>query len=285
MTKPRYDRILPLISLVVLGLMVVFLLEGSPDNPLVARLGGDLPVISVAWIVIAMLAVVISTGADLLARSHPQLEHSTMFTLPGRLSRVEFAPLFWILPSGVLFASFAFFRLFRGTLQGGAFILVLLTSGGLLTATLVAQHHSLNRDGETRERAKVALQAITYVVAFGLFSAIMYGGFRVLYTMPLVFVVAVPLAYRSIVRQINDRGRPLVISTSVVGVVMAQASAVLGYWGAPFLIRGTLLLAVFYVLVGLLQHAQNNTLDRRISWELGGLGALVLGVLAAATLW
>lgn len=285
MVKPRFERILPLISLVVLGLMVVFLLEGSPDNPLVARLGGDLPVVSVAWFVIAMLAVVISTGADLLARSHPQLEHSTLFTLRGRLSHIEFAPLFWILPAGSLFASFGFFRLFRGTLQGGAFVLVLLTSGLLLMATLVAQHYSLDRNRDIRERARTALQAITYVVAFGLFSTIMHSGYRVLYTMPLVFVVAVPLAYRSLARQVNDKGRPLVISISVVGVVLAEASAVLSYWAAPFLIRGTILLAVLYVVVGLLQHAQAGTLDRRIGWELGILGGLVLATLATATLW
>lgn len=285
MNKPRFDRILPLISVVVLGLMVVFLLESNPDNALVARISDDLPVVSVAWLIIGLLVIVVSTGADLLARAHPQLEHSTLVPLPGRLRRIEFAPLFWVLPSATVVASFAFFRLFRGNLQGLAFILVLLACGVLLTITFVAQHYALDRDASIREKARIASQIVAYLVGFGLFSAIMYAHYRVVFTLIMIFVVSVPLAYRLLARSVNDHRRPLTISILVVGVVLAESSAMLNYWPAPFLVAGTMLLAIFYVMIGILQHAESGTLDRRIGWELGLLGTLVLIVLAAATLW
>jgi hypothetical protein len=285
MNKPRFDRILPLISLVVLGLMVVFLLESNPDNPLVAVISEDLPVVSVAWVVILLLAIVVSTGADLLARSHPQLEHSSLLRLPGRLRRIEFAPLFWVLPANVVIASFAFFRLFRGSLQGLAFILVLLACGILLTVTLVAQHYALDRDPAVREKARMTSQIVAYLVGFGLFSAIMYAHYRVIFTVILIMLASVPLAYRLLARTVSDHRRPLTISTLVVGVVLAEAATILNYWPAPFLVNGTMLLALFYVMIGMLQHSQAGTLNRRVGWELGLLGTLVLVVLAAATIW
>ncbi len=285
MNKIRFDRILPLTSLVALGLMVVFLLESNPENPLVARISNDLPVISVAWLIIAVLIVVISTGADLFARSHPQLEHSTLLRLPGRLRNIEIAPLFWILPSLAVVAAFAFFRLFRDTLQGGAFVLVLLTSGVLLTGTLVAQHYDLDRDPAVREKARIGLQAVAYLVAFGLFSAILHTRYRALITAVLIVCTSVPLAYRLLARSVNDHRWPLTIALGVVGAILAEASVILTYWPATFLVGGTLLLALFYVLVSTLQHAEAGTLTVRVGWELAGLGTLVLGVLAVTTLW
>ena len=46
--KPRYDRIVSLVLLVLIGLAVVFLIDRNPDI-LRARLGGDLPVITLSW--------------------------------------------------------------------------------------------------------------------------------------------------------------------------------------------------------------------------------------------
>ncbi len=281
---PRFDRMLPLISLVVLGLMVVFLLESNPDYPLVARISNDLPVISVAWFIIALLVIIISTGADLLAKAHPALEHRELLRLPGPLSKIEIVPLFWILPSAVVVGSFAFFRLFQETLQGTAFILVLVVCGGLLIGTLVAQHYVLDRDAEVRDKARIGLQAVAYLVAFGMFSAIANAHYRMIFTGILAFSASVPLAYRLLARNVNDHQRPLSLALTVVGVVIAEAAAMLSFWPAPFLIVGTLLTALFYVMLNLLHHAQSGTLNRRIGWELGIVGAAVFVILTATTL-
>lgn len=283
--KPRFDRILPLISLVVVGLLIVFLIESNPEYPLVARISNDLPVISVAWFVILLLVIIISTGADLLAKSHPALEHRTLLVLPRWLGNVEIAPLFWILPSFVVMSAFAFFRLFRERFAGTAFVLILLVCGGLLTITFLSQHYTLDKDSEVRDKARVSGQAVSYLTMFGLFSAIMHERYRLLFTAGLCALVSVPMAYRLLARTVNDHRRPLTIALLVVGTVIAEASAIMIFWAAPFLTSGILLTALFYVLVNVLQHAQNGTLDQRIGWELGLLGTIVFAVLATSTLW
>src|SRR4026208_1652852 len=61
--KPRYDRIVSLVLLVLIGLAVVFLIDRNPDI-LRARLGGDLPVITLSWALVISLMVITATGAD-----------------------------------------------------------------------------------------------------------------------------------------------------------------------------------------------------------------------------
>src|SRR3989442_9003015 len=71
--KPRYDRIVSLVLLVLIGLAVVFLIDRNPDI-LRARLGGDLPVITLSWALVVSLVVITATGADVFIRSHPPMQ-------------------------------------------------------------------------------------------------------------------------------------------------------------------------------------------------------------------
>ena len=100
---PRYDRIVSLVLLVVIGLALVFLIDINP-NILRARLGGDLPSITVSWLLIVSLVVVTSAGADVFIRSHPQMQSRALPTLNLGLVRIEIAPGFWILPSFAIVA-------------------------------------------------------------------------------------------------------------------------------------------------------------------------------------
>ena len=47
---------------------------------------------------------------------------------------------------------------------------------------------------------------------------------------------------------------------------LAEATWALNYWAAPFLLGGALLLVIFYVAIGLLQHHLEGTLSRRVFW-------------------
>ena len=96
--KPRYDRIVSLVLLVLLGLAVVFLIDRNPDI-LRARLGGDLPVITLSWALVISLVVITATGADVFIRSHPQMQTRRLPAINLGFVRFELAPGFWILPS------------------------------------------------------------------------------------------------------------------------------------------------------------------------------------------
>ena len=277
---PRYDRIVSLVLLVLLGLAVVFLIDINP-NILRARLGGDLPVITVSWLLIASLVVITSTGADVFIRGHPQMQTRTLPTINLGFVALEFAPGFWILPSFAIIASFAFFRLFSASLQMTAFILALAAAGGLLLAALLGQHYALDRRPEVRHNARLGLQTITFLLAFGIFSAIYYTRLRTLYSAALIGAAGMLLAYALL--QWTPSRRGLLLLSGLVGLTLAEATWALNYWAAPFLLGGALLLVIFYVAIGLLQHHLEGTLSRRVFWEYGLLGGGLLVAVVVAT--
>lgn len=271
---PRYDRIASLVLIVVLGLAVILWIDINP-NILRARLFGDLPTITVSWLLIISLIIITSAGADLLVRSHPQMQTRTLPTVNLGVLRLEVVPEFWILPAFCVIGSFAFFRLFNATLQGLAFVLALVAAGGLLLVVLVAQHYSLDRNVATSQRARLILHIITYFLAFSCFSAVYFTRFRTLYAAPLIGGTSALLSYE-ILRWTSHRG--LMRIALIIGLVLAETVWALNYWPAPFLLGGTLLLVIFYIMTSLIQHHLDGMLQRRLLVEYGLLGS---GLLAA----
>jgi hypothetical protein len=277
--NPRYDHIVSLVLVVVLGLAVVLIIDMNP-NILRARLGGDFPTITVSWVLIAALVAITATGADLLVRSHPQMQTRTLPTLNLGVTKVELAPGFWILPSFSVVGSFAFFRLFNDTLHGASFVLTLLATGGILLLVLTSQHYALDRQQPVRDRSRLILQTVTYVLAFGCFSAVYFTRFRTLYAATLISTVAVLLSYE-ILQWTPRRGQMSL--ALIVGLMMGEMTWALNYWSASFVIGGLLLLVVFYTTVSLLQHHAAGTLQRNLLIEYGLLGVGLFLALVYAT--
>ncbi len=61
-----------------------------------------------------------------------------------------------------------------------------------------------------------------------------------------------------------------------VGLTLAEATWPLNYWATTFLIAGTVLLVLFYLVVSLLQHIGSGRLQRRLMLEYGLLGGGLL---------
>lgn len=279
--SPRYDRIVSLVLVVSIGLAIVLLIDINP-NILRARFAGDLPTITVSWLLIALIIIIASTGADLLARSHPQMKTRTLPSINLGVFQTEFAPGFWILPSFSVIGSFAFFRLFSDSLQGTAFVLALVAAGGMLLAVLVGQHYALDRDPQISQRAQLLLYIVAYLLAFCVFSAVYFERLRTLYAATLIGGSAMLLAY-AILRWTPRRG--LFILAAFVGLLISEATWALNYWGAPFLLGGMLLLVIFYVVVSLLQHRIAGTLERRLMVEYGVVGSGLFAAVVYATFW
>ncbi len=276
---PRYDRVVSLVFVVLIGLAVVFVIDGNP-NTLQIVLGGDLPRLPISWLLIGSLVVITSAGADLVARQHPQMQTRSLPTISLGLIRFEVAPGFWILPSFSVIGSFAFFRLFSGVLQGAAFILALLAAGGSLLAVLVCQHYALDRDLAISRRAQTVLSIFTYLLAFGCFSAIYYARLRTLYSASLVGLVGTLLAYEALQWSGQQGMFRLALLT---GVLLGEITWPLNYWATTFLLAGTLLLVIFYSVVGLLQHQVAGRLHTRLIIEYGLLGGGLLAAVIYAT--
>jgi hypothetical protein len=278
--KPRYDRIVSLVLLVLVGLAVVFLIDINPDI-LRLRLGGDLPLITISWVLIASLVVITITGADLFIRSHPQMQTRQLPTINLGVARFEIAPGFWIVPAFSIVAPFAFFSLLKMQLQMTAAIIAVVSAGGLLLAALLCQHYALDRRPEVRHSARLGLQTIVLLLAFGLFSATYYARLRFLYSGTLIGATGALLAYALL--QWTPPRRGLLILSGMVGLTLAEATWALNYWAASFLLGGALLLVIFYVGIGLVQNHLEGTLSRRIFWEYGLLGGGLLAAVVLAT--
>ncbi|KAB8140909.1 hypothetical protein F8S13_21930 [Chloroflexia bacterium SDU3-3] len=277
---PRYDRIVSLVILVVLGMAVIFAID---VNPAIFRvwLGGDFPVITVSWLLIAALVLITSTGADVFIRSHPAMQSRKLPTLRlGRLA-LEVAPAFWILPSMSIVASFAFFRLFSESLQTLAFILALSAVGVLVFGSLVAQHYALDRVVENRTRAQLALQVIVYTLGYACFCAIYYARLRWLYSGALVGGAAAMLSYALLQWSAPRAGHFLLALT--VGVVLGESLWALNYWAAPFLLGGAMLLVIFYIVCGLLQHHLQQSLTRQVMVEYAAIGTIMFAGVVVVT--
>ncbi len=280
-STPRYDRLVSLVLLALLGMAVVFLVDINP-NIIRAQLGGDLPVITVSWVILAAIVILTSMGADLFTRDHPQVHARPLWLVNLGFTVVELAPGFWILPAMSVITSFAFFRLFSSGLQMFAFVLALIATGVLLLASLIAQHFSMDRQPEVRQIALMVLQGLALVMAFGLFSAIYFAHLRTLYSAVFVGSSGALLAYSQL--QWTQTRANLSLLSLMVGFILAQALWALNYWAAPFLLGGALLLVIFYVVTGMLQHSLSEDKNARPYWEYAIIGAVLLVAIIGAVL-
>jgi hypothetical protein len=160
-------------------------------------------------------------------------------------------------------------------------ILASVAAGGLLLATLLSQHYALDRRPEIRHNARLALQTIAFLLAFGVFSAVYFARLRTLYSAALIGATGTLLAYALL--QWTPPRQGLGLLAFMVGLTLAEVTWALNYWAAPFLLGGALLLVIFYVATGLLQNHLEGTLSQRIFWEYGLLGGALLVAVIFAT--
>lgn len=290
MSGPRFDRIVPLVTLILVGLGVVFLLELNAE-PLVINLGDNLPQISVAWVLVGLLAIVTGIGVELVARAQPQLYSSgwmTSFRLGQR--QFELALPLWSIPMLTPVAIFAFFRLFRGVLQTNAYLLVLVATFVLLLVVLSAQHYLISGSARSQQIARVVLNIIAYLLAFAVFSVVTFNRYRTLYAIALVVPSVLLLAADLL------RGRVLPIWTvaGAIALLMIEIYWALSFWPTRYLIYSATLLVIFYIAIGLAQVTSDAYqgkaradagFTRRAAVEYGVLGLVALIALALTTAW
>lgn len=293
MHGPRFDRIVPLITLVLLGFGVVFLLELNTEL-LVINLGEGLPSFSVAWALIAGLALVTGIGVELVARAEPELFASGWTTqLQVRGRQLDLALPLWSLPMLTPVAVFAFFRLFRGVLATNAYLLVLMATFALLMLVLTAQHYLIGGTPAGRATARTVLTVIAYILAFAIFSAVAFtrNQYRTLYALMLVFPSTLLLA----ADLLRGHVHALWPTAVTIAVVMVEGYWAINFWPVSFWLVSVGLLVIFYCAVGLAQAANDPAQAQRgadrgltrhavVEYGVVGMGAFVALVIAAVVL-
>jgi hypothetical protein len=275
--QPRYEQIVTMAFVNAIGLAVVFLMDSSPVN---ARFvfGGDVPEISLSWVIIGTLVALAAIATEWICRIHPH-PHAWIVRSVGPLRNVT--PALWVLPGLNIIAAYAFLKLFNPVLGSTVFLVTLVVSSGTLVVILVAQYFNFHRQAEIHMPAQIVLHVIGYIIAFSIFSAIYYTRYRTLYSATMVALVAGALIYALL----NLQRRPVSVGIALIaGFGIAELMWALNYWQTTFLLAGVVLLAVLYVVIGILGHACIGQLNRRLILEYGLVGSVLIGSVAFLSL-
>ncbi len=274
---PRLDRLMPLLTLILAGFGVIFLLDAGPTQA-VFNLGGDLPKISVAWPLVLLLSLLAGMGGEFVVRAHQRFTRSML--TPVHVGPFDWAALLplWILPALTPTAAFAFFRLFRGEYGIVTYLGVLVATGVLLILLYVTQHGLLLGTRAQQAAAGITQTIVAYGLAFAIFAAVAFNQYRTLYAACLLLPTVTLLGYHLL----HEHPHAWILAL-LVACILVESYWVLGFWPARFLLNAAALLLIFYGATGSLQQADESGIPRQVVTEYGLIvlvGLLVLGLAA-----
>lgn len=217
-------------------------------------------------IVLILVAALISTGADMLIRSHPQLASNN--TLPH-----------WILPGAAALG----LGLLLDLMPLGIWWFGLSAGAILLVLVLIAEYIVVAPDDVSYQLAAFGLTALTYIIALALFSWLRYTGTRAALSATATVGLATLLSLRLLLLSGVSGWRSFIYG-AVVGMVVGETMWALNYWRVTPIGAGLLLLVQFYILHGLVQQHLLGQITRRLIIEfsvVGFVGAIMALLFAA----
>lgn len=269
---PRYERMLPFVGVVVMGLGIILLSERVHTLTVAVPLpGGASAVFSIAWLILFSLLLVLIVGTEAMQREEADVE------VPWRTRRLRLHPVAWTLPVLVTTAAFLFLR-WLGNLAARA--VGLGVAGLYLVAVLVAQHYSGDEREQVRRSSERALELMVYPTAFFLYSAVYALKVRSLFSATSIVLLSYLLAH-SILRRTGSRTE-VRWTAAVISLCIGEITWPLNYWAIGGLLGGAFLLVAFYLLVNLARQALAGTLTWRVALEYLVVGLVGMAAIAAA---
>lgn len=267
---PNYDRLSILVSLVVLGLALTFLIR-LPVRVVQADLFGSPVTITLTTRLIMglLLSALTATGVEYIMRAHPDF---------GQEEVSIYSFLFWILPTLVTLAAAYGTPLLVGNIYvwlGG-----LALSAIVLSIVIMAEYRTINPRDSLYTSARLLLNIVAYLGALVLFTAIYGAKLRSVLSASSVAIVGAVLALSLLRAERNATARTFSYA-AICGLVLGEATWALNYWGVGGLAGGGLLTLIFYFFTGLSQQRLLNRFSRPVMIEFSVVG--VMGLLLLAT--
>ncbi len=266
----NYDRLSILVSLVLLGLVLTFIIR-LPTRVVEAMVFGS-PVtvtISTRVVMVLLLSALTAVGTEYIMRAHPTFDQD-------RVTGYSF--LFWVLPTFVTLVAASFTPLLVPNLfiwLGG-----LALTAIMLSAVIVAEYRTINNKDSAYTTARLFLNLVTYISAFILFTAIYGAKLRSVLSASAVLLVSSLLSLALL--RAEQETTPLTWTyAAICGLILGEATWALNYWGVGGLAGGGLLVLMFYFLAGITQHHLLNRLNRTVLIEFSLVG--LIGVVVLAT--
>lgn len=262
-----HEQINAVVSLTLVGLALYFVLEFPAQEVAITLFGTPLGINSPRrWLMALLLVMLVMTGADMVARSHP--------ALPSR--RLSYLATFWTLPGLIIIAASQILWLAPSPLAwGGGLVLV----GLLLWLTMMAGFQQIHpRDTSLDRWTYLWEQFIGYALALILFMLIYQPRMRGALSMTEVLLVSGMIAL-ALLRQKPDLISKTWLYAAIIGLSLGQLTWALNYWRVDTLSAGLFLLLIFYILVGLAQQHLLAKLSRQSIWEFGLVTSVTLIVI------
>ncbi len=218
------------------------------------------------WILLAVVGLV-GLGTDGILRSHPRAELRgiadtapflfvpVLLALAGGLFLEEVVRSYWTVPAVI-----------------GAAV--------LLGASLEGEYASLLSHGPSYARGRFLLHLLTYLAAFAFYTVVYTFDIDLLPSAFAVGLFSLLLAVEVFREAEADVYRALVFS-AVIGLVVAEARWALYFIPLEGFLAAVLLLLVFYLATGLIQHYLTGHLNRTIAGEFALVTALGIAVVIA----
>jgi hypothetical protein len=225
------------------------------------------------WLIPLVLVMMVCVGTDQIVHSHWRVH----------LRRKRYVLTLLILPALVTFGAYLFVRppVFA---SGPAVVVGLGVTAFLLYAVITCQFHTIDPEDRFYSFARFSLNLIGYLTAFSLFAAIYSTKMRSSVSATAIVLISILISLELL------RGTERVVQrtwvyAAIVGIVMGQITWALNYWVISGLAGGILLLAVFYILSGLVQNHLLAKLTPRMALEFGIVGMTGMALAMSTGLW
>jgi hypothetical protein len=264
---PLYERVSATVSLTLLGLVAYFLIELPSRTIELTLLGSPLTlVVSKWWLLALLLGGLAATGTRAVVYSHP--------SFPRRAS--GYALTFWLLPGLLVILVTLWLPLLATTL--GWWLAGIAAAGLVLWFVVLAEYHTIAPRDPHYELARLWLNLVAYVVAFGFFVILYRIRARSILSATEVILVSGLLA-ASILRVGPAQAGRSWLFAGIAALVMGQSMWALNFWRVPPLTAGLWLLLIFYLVTGLAQQRLLGRLTRRALVEFAAVAAAGLFVI------
>ena len=238
---------IPLLA-VVYGLGLALFLAVEPTKP---------------WILLAVV-ILVGLGTDGILRSHPR----------GQLRGIADTAPFLFVPVLLTLATGLFLEeIVLGYWTAPA----VLGASGLLAAGLYGEYVSVLSHGPSYALGRFLLNLLTYLAAFAFFAVIYTFDVELV---PAAFAVGLFsfLLAVEIFREAEANAYRALVFSAVIGLVVAEARWSLYFIPLEGFLAAVLLLLVFYLATGLIQHYLTGHLNRTIAAEFSLVTALGVAV-------
>jgi hypothetical protein len=243
----------------------------------------------------ALLAALVASGAEAVVRAHPRVlapdGETDTWSAAARsglatTARVQWSNagrfgigghwVFWGLPIALIGVALFILPVAPSSTY---WLIGLIFTGIALGLAMAGIYYTIDPFATGYRRARVGLNALTYVAALVLFLVVYRTRVRSIVSATEITLVSGLLALELL--RGSERTLALVaLFAAITGVILGQATWALNYWRLDSLTGGLVLLLLFYNAVGLSGNALQGPIRRRVLIE-----HVLLTILGLALIW